>query len=696
MIEGVRTIGEAVLQKNPSIVEALIQEEEVPEKQKRYVVFLNLKLDPPALEVTAKELDQEVLAKVLWVGNAKGSNSPQDRLTTDHVLYLTSQTIPNLLAALGEGELRQKLNELHQALYLDLGNKEEVFPQGGGEKQYKRYRWMWNLPKLRLDSLELIEDKEEREELEKLCQQHKFLTKPFLQEYARHKGTAKAAVELVGSIVEAWVLKELGLRRREVTLYTLQVNGELLVQNPDYKAYIERAVVGEAFEVEDASEGTCHLCGQQALVTADTTPFKLLKFYITDKPGFASGLRDKGFLRNYALCRECYRSLLAGERFVDDQLSTQWARSTVYIVPVFHLPTIRPNAATLDRWAEYLKKRIAATQKLEQWKEFQGALERYQEFDNAKASFVLNLLFATKAQSAVKIDKLIQDVPPSRLDQLDQVRNDIYDLAKRHFGELGEWDLSLGRMFYLLPLRLSGRKVQTAPYLEFLDALLMSRHFKASLLIPQFLETARIHHFEHYDTYVQERSKGKSTEERLTDRPLIVFLIQSQLLLRYLKGLGQLEGFKGGELMDIECEALEEPLRSYLEELGLDRGRKGLFLLGYLIGRIGSTPEQRESGKPILNKINFQGMDQGKVMRLANEVYEKLRQYKIAEYNEAIYAAMKALLDHEQERGLKSPQENTYWLLSGYAYATWQAIRAGKLKQEASEEQTQMEVNQLR
>lgn len=140
--------------------------------------------------------------------------------------------------------------------------------------------------------------------------------------------------------------------------------------------------------------------------------------------------------------------------------------------------------------------------------------------------------------------------------------------------------------------------------------------------------------------------------------------------------------------MEIEHEALDDTLTAYLQELGLDLGRRALFLLGYLIGQIGSTREQRESGKPILNKVHFQGMDQGKVMRLANEVYEKLRQYKIADYNEAVYAAMKTLLDQEHA-ALSSPQENTYWLLSGYAYATWQAIRHGKTKQEVLQADTE-------
>lgn len=692
MIEGVRIIGDAVLQGNRSIVETLIQEEEAPQGQKRYVIFLNLELDPLRLEVDLKPLDHQLLAEVLWVGNAVSSNKDQDRLTTDTVEYLVSQTVPNLLGALSAGELRQKLEKLHKSIYLDLGEKSEVFARGG-DKQYRRYRRMWDLLKLGLANLELIENKKEREELEALCEEQGlgFLTKPFLQEYARRKGEAKTAVQLVGQVVEAWVLKQLELRRREVALYTLKLDGELLSRHPDYIAYIEKTLVDEVFGT--ATEGVCHLCGGRGKVTSDTTRFKLLKFYITDKPGFASGLHDKGFLRNYVLCQRCYCSLLAGKRFVENNLKMQFAHSTVYVIPVFHLPSVQPTAATVERWAKYLQKRLAATQTLEQWREFQNKLQDYQEFEDAKASFVLNLLFATKVQSAVKVNKLIQDVPPSRLDRLDEIRNQVRDVGKAYLGESAEWDLSLGRIFYLFPIRKQGNQTQTRPFLEFLDTLLTGRPLQAKLLIPEFLETACVHYLGRYGAYVQN---PPGQDRQVVDRALTVFLLQSQLLLRYLKALGQLEGFaQGGELMEIERAVLDDMLRAYLQELGLDPGQRALFLLGYLIGQIGSTREQRDSGKPILNKVNFQGMDKGKVMRLANEVYEKLRQYKIAAYNEAVYAAMKTLLDRELA-SLGSPQENTYWLLSGYAYATWQAIRHGKAKQEAPQvgigEQTQREV----
>jgi CRISPR-associated protein Csh1 len=79
-------------------------------------------------------------------------------------------------------------------------------------------------------------------------------------------------------------------------------------------------------------------------------------------------------------------------------------------------------------------------------------------------------------------------------------------------------------------------------------------------------------------------------------------------------------------------------------------------------------------------------MDQRKIMRLTNEIYEKLRQYKIADYNEAIYAEAKMYLDADSSE-LYSPQENTYWVLSGYAYATWRAIKHGRAKSIEGEEE---------
>jgi CRISPR-associated protein Csh1 len=678
VIEAIRTIGEVALQKDLHVVKALVHDEDLPSDKKKYLVYLDIDLESLVLNLEIKDVDYEVLNDVLWVGNASGSNDPQDRLTTDHIEYLASQTIPNLYNALHdwkpESSLCNTLKRLKETLFLDLGPKEEVLG-GLKDQQYKRYRWVWDISRLGIAGLG---GDDATGEIKEICEEQGVdpFTKPFLRVYAQKKGKAKEMARLVGEEVENWICKNLGVKKDDVMLYTLKVNGELLAAHPDYSSYLENNLIDETFD--GTSDGVCHICGALGKVTGNTTRFKLLKFYITDKPGFASGLSDEGFYRNYALCQKCYKELLAGERFVENNLKTKLGYNNVYVIPLFHSPAVQPAPKTLERWARYLTTRLGAMHTLESWRKFQKNLEEYKEFEDDKPYFILNLLFATKKQGAVKVDKLIQDIPPSRLDQLDKARNSVWDKAKRHFGDYTDWDLRLKRIFYLLPLHKQERTVQTDPFLDFLDKLLTGAMFSYKELIPQFLETATIYYFKN-GNYAQKIPD----QSDVVDQALVKSLVQSQLVLLYLEELNQLYGPEGGELM--EDETRNKGIHEYVRELNLEKRQVGLFLLGYLIGQIGSTEPQRVSGKPILNKVDFRGMDQRKIMRLTNEVYEKLRQYKIAEYNEAIYAEAKMYLDSDPSK-LYSPQENTYWVLSGYAYATWQAIRHGRAKPSEEEE----------
>lgn len=73
--------------------------------------------------------------------------------------------------------------------------------------------------------------------------------------------------------------------------------------------------------------------------------------------------------------------------------------------------------------------------------------------------------------------------------------------------------------------------------------------------------------------------------------------------------------------------------------------RQLLFLLGVLIGEIGAkqylaTKDRQDDSaghKPILNKINYNGIDKPKLIRLCNDVHNKLRQEKILPYTEMIF-----------------------------------------------------------
>ena len=410
MIRGIWQIGKWLLDgtedREATFVENLVEDVGYTEKGTPHIVILKICLEPPSLDLDCVELSEDKVMNYLWIGNA-GSMDDQDRVTTnrkspsqDRLEYLISQTLPNLLkpGRLPEGELRVLIQKVFDNLYMDLGEKEVVFQGHGGDQQYPRYRYLWNLRKMG------IRDAPTRDELIAVT---------------REQGTAKAAIKEVQKFLMEWICDRLNLRPKDIVLYTLEINGITLAQHKDYRRYIFQRVVGELFE--DAPFGICHICGERKRVTDNTKFFKLLKFYNTDKIGFASRLDERsGFYRTYALCRDCYMALLAGETFVRRNLLSNLAYNDVYIIPSFHLP-IKLAPERIRDWSEGLRAYVGQLRSLDEWRKFQrnvGSVKCFKDFEDTKALFLLNFLFAKKIQAEMRIQKLVQEVPPFRLDTL--------------------------------------------------------------------------------------------------------------------------------------------------------------------------------------------------------------------------------------------------------------------------------------
>jgi len=654
VIRGIKAIGEAIIKdmEDPQLDLArfLIEDLSKPRGEKGYVVILKINTDGPSLSLDIgsefSEPSLEIGAKFLWVGKPTGANDDQDRLTTDKVEYLISQTIPNLIREdrLEGGELRSLLEKTFHTIFFDLGDGESSLFKG----QHRRYRYIWDLKGLG------IEDAPEPKELKEIVQE---------------SGDRKRGVKEVAKVLKNEIKSQLDIKPDDISLYTLEIDGELVAQHPDYRKYIFKRLVDDRFV--NAEEGICHICGGRKVVTWNTKQFKLLKFYITDKIGFSSGLKGErgGFLSTYRICRDCYMALLAGENFVGNRLRSNLALSDVYVIPSFHMD-VGLNRDNLETWADYLKSSLGKVSSMDAWREFQRKFKKFSEIERSKTYFMFNFLFASKQQAAVKISKLIQDVPPSRLDLLMEEEGKIFELAERFFGE-GPWSLKLNSILYLFPVRKGAQSVREV--LEVYDALFTGRPLSGAFLRRNFIEVARMYHHESFGAYIHRPPSDSA------DIAMIRFLIQSQLFLKYLEGLGMLNDKRRDEPMSGIIQDLEPELKEYLSEMGYDGPRSSLFLLGYLVGQVGNAQASISRGgnvkKPILNKINFMGMPFSKIMRLSNEIFEKLEQYgKLDGFNEVIFSVMKELMDRYKDKWGLTPQDNVYYILSGYAYATRKAI----------------------
>lgn len=139
--------------------------------------------------------------------------------------------------------------------------------------------------------------------------------------------------------------------------------------------------------------------------------------------------------------------------------------------------------------------------------------------------------------------------------------------------------------------------------------------------------------------------------------------------------------------IDLKSLNLSEDIESFVREMEYNEAQIALFLMGRLIGEIG----WKQGGKePILEKISYQGMDSKRILRLTNEVFEKLKQYKVLQYNKGIFSACKMLLDKQIENWPLNDQENVFYILSGYSYRRQRAAaREESAEQEGEEDDTQ-------
>jgi CRISPR-associated protein Csh1 len=110
-------------------------------------------------------------------------------------------------------------------------------------------------------------------------------------------------------------------------------------------------------------------------------------------------------------------------------------------------------------------------------------------------------------------------------------------------------------------------------------------------------------------------------------------------------------------------------IEDFLDNHGFSKKTRALFYLGILINRVAVAQMKKEhKKKPILQKIQFQGMNEKEIYSLYIDVIEKLRQYDcMTLYSEAYMYKFHTY--YELEKGnFNNDKENVFYIMAGYSY----------------------------
>ncbi len=590
----------------------------------KYLVGINFDLTKNTvqfllLKSSKEKLPEKVLNEFVYVGNEKASRK-QFAPTTDNLLYLISQSLPNLAGYLENGSpLKEQIIKVVNKFFMSTRNP--------GDARYGR----------------ILNDQ---------------FVKQFNVHYQEVNEKLKDDVVDYANNLKEIVCSHLGIKPRE-TLFTVLINSQPIAKTSEYQSFVIRLNLEENFQ--DSRPGICSICGQEKRVTSNTTRF-LMKFYMVDKINFASYFDHKNFYKAVALCEDCYKNFLIGENWIAQNLNTRLGGFNLYIIP--QLVSAFPGENNLFQNLKNIPQAFNDIKNIKQIQEIEKDAIRKNFIQQGllKNPFVWNFLFYKKTNSAFKILTLIKDVPPSRILTLLKTTSEVEQFRQKFLPEWITFDLE--QIYQLIPI-----KRKRADLLEFKKVLQIYYNIISGLPIDVrtlygfFKTLAHIHHFESYAIY--QINGGNNS-----DLALVKDTLRWNLFMLFLRKLNLING--GKFMLDQELEKFyPEGMKAFMQEMNYSREQQGLALLGYVIGTVAyAQVKSNLNNKPVLDKISYQGMSDEKVIRLFNEIFEKIRQYnKLIGYAERWWAAAKKLYE-SGDRNALTADERVFYLLSGYALNT--------------------------
>ena len=597
-----------------------------------YLIKFNFSTKDVCLTIDGSEqIDPHTVYKYLYVGTVSGPNSPQWYVTNASPDFHLTETINNLSIKIKSHspEFAQKLKWIIENYFVDFQDK------FGSNK----YRYFLDLEKLGI-------------------------TKRSVEEiYFEVKDKSKPGKEMIKELtkdLKEYLSNRLYLKQKQVALYTILIDGIPLSSLNEYReAVIESKRVKK--DKKQDSIGICCNCLSKESVSADLNRMSI-KYYTTNQVIFASNINKNNYYKNMQLCEDCYENLLAAEIHIQNRLKTKLSVFDCYVVPHF-IYGEKLNFLDVNIVAEKALLTFNLARNIKNMEEFRNGINNLLSIDEKSGYFLLNLIFYKRVNQSTKILSFIKDVHPSIFDKIWSSFEEAEELKDRVLpGGYRYWK-GLENFYYLTPIRISkGNAANYRDLLTIYDALFTGRKINKLHLINNFLEVFRIHFWD---------KQGYNISPDVNNLHFKIF--DSLMLLVFLEKMGCLESEV--KVMETSELTLKEPLCNFISEMNYNEKQAAMFLLGYLVAQVGNAQNKRNKNnegtyKPILNKLNFNGMDKEKIIRLSNEILSKLRQEKILAYNEKPFYEFKRLLDKNINNWNMSKQENLYYLLTGYAFGT--------------------------
>lgn len=652
-------IGETVSQDNKSEYSSIIKNvKKVKENEEPYIVFFTIDLPKENMYFKLdKKLNQDSVYEYYYFGNNSAAAS-QYYLTreTSSLKYLLTSTFGDLYQTLVKygmenSELANLLKTIEEKDILCLGQK-----KGEGKINLDKFTIVMgkNIEKIEIDAKKNI-----------VVDEKTINPEAFIRLFIEDSNKNNKFVLIVPKII----LK----------------NGEeiILSSHPDYLKLVKiinNLGTNNNKESEDNSKSNkvCYICKEEKKDVSSEYSKKfdrtgINKIFTTTTINASPYLKNCDYDYNYSICSECYKKLLAGEKVILKEFRSKIAGEDVFIIPEALLDNLNYNRLNI------LKNQTDLAFKSKDAKTWIDTIHLETGIDNIW-QYSVNLIFYRTDGNSVTVLETIEDVPILRLEKVMNAMADYTELLEPYTDKI-----SLGSIYRFVPVKTNkkGEQLDIVRVLSLYKAILSGEKLCSNILFNYAAEALEKGNKQLEKKKVDNYNNMNLTRyigyedffiKRIVFGYIVLFKVCEELNILDKNVFKQNK--EEGKALDVintpsdKVNSSIMKIEEFLDNQGFNNDARALFYLGILVNRVALAQMKKEhKTKPILKKIQFQGMNEKDVFRLYQDTVEKLRQYdRMTLFSEAVMNRFHYFYGTLGKDRSLNDQANVFYIMAGYSY----------------------------
>jgi CRISPR-associated protein Csh1 len=439
----------------------------------------------------------------------------------------------------------------------------------------------------------------------------------------------------------------------------------------EYEDFLNETYFGKpnAKSKQESKDQLCYASGDTAKdVTALnlTTRYSLNKMFVTETKNYASVFDKKKFSLNYQVSAENQERLdYASDYLLHQGYKVKIAGVDHIIIPQF----LSTSNVDLEMTLEGISRKSDLLFNLHKFYDVSKTIK--EEVDDE--IFWINFLAFESDGNYFKSTELIKDVSNHQLTKIMKCLNDVdWEFKEAPFidwnSAMMDYDyetksrvrrnFNFNSIYKLIPLRKDKEKKNKA--LDIFKSILENRNTHLDVILDNFAELVLCHWYERYASYTNVSQYNKDYFSFAIRDSVFKYHAFIQLLKK-LKLIDMSEQNQTSKTSENKYDKAET---EFFNKMNLNQDQQAMFYLGRMLSVVEYI--QKGKNKTVIQKVNFNGMDQDDIQRLRVDLIEKAKQYNAV--NKVIFNDNKFGSLFNFNSWTMNSKEAVFHLLTGYSF----------------------------